>query len=290
MFPSRQTTIAHPVAVAGFGYWSGKDIRIEFRPAQAGTGIVFVRADLSPHARIAASIENRIDMSRRTNLQCGDANVEMVEHVLAALSGLRIDNCEVWVDQAEMPGCDGSAIAFVRALDKTHRVQQNATAPVLKVTETIRVTRGDQWVEARPISGGGCQVEYQLDYPHAPVIGRQSAKFALSPEIFRKEIAPCRTFVLEHEAQQMIQHGLGLRVTSRDLLLFDETGPVENRLHFNNECARHKALDLVGDLALIGFRLEGHFIACHSGHQLNALAARTLLEQLAPQRVLQKTA
>jgi UDP-3-O-acyl N-acetylglucosamine deacetylase len=290
MFPSMQTTIAHPVSVAGFGYWSGKDIRVEFRPAMVDTGIVFVRADLGPHARIAARVKNRIDMARRTNLQFGSVNVEMVEHVLAALSGLQIDNCEVWVDQAEMPGCDGSAKTFVHALDKTRLVKQGVASPLLKVTEIIRVTQGDQWVEARPITGGGCLVEYQLDYPQAPVIGRQSAKFALTPEVFRQEIAPCRTFVLEHEAMQMIQQGFGLRVTARDLLLFNDAGPVDNQLHFDNECARHKVLDLVGDLALIGCRLEGHFLAHRSGHQLNALAARTLLDRLAPKQTLQKTA
>ncbi len=290
MLLSMQTTIAHPVSVAGFGYWSGKNIRVEFRPAMIDTGIVFVRADLSPHARIAARIENRIDMPRRSNLRYNHIQVEMVEHVLAALSGLRIDNCEVWVNQAEMPGCDGSAKAFVEVLDTAPLLKQGVARPPLRVTETIRVSQGDQWVEARPIVGGGCLMEYQLDYPHAPVIGRQSVKFALTPEVFRQEIAPCRTFVLEQEAVQMVQQGYGLRVTPRDLLLFNDTGPVDNQLHFDNECARHKALDLVGDLALVGSRLEGHFIAHRSGHQLNALAAHTLLERFAPKQTLSMTA
>lgn len=285
-----QSTIAHPVSVTGFGYWSGKDIRVEFRPGMADTGIVFVRSDIGPHARIAACVENRVDMPRRTNLRYGDANVEMVEHVLAALSGLRIDNCEVWVDQAEMPGCDGSAQAYVAVLDKTDRIRQDTAAPLLQVTETIRVTESDQWVEARPAVGGGFLVEYRLDYPHAPAIGRQIAKFAITPEVFRQEMAPSRTFVLEHEAKQMLHLGLGKRVTSQDLLLFNDTGPVDNQLHFDNECARHKALDLVGDLALAGCRLEGHFVAHCSGHQLNAMATRALLERFAPKLPLRKTA
>ena len=285
-----QHTIEHPVSVAGFGYWSGEDIRVEFRPARAGTGIVFVRGDMGPKARVSARVENRINVPRRTNLQIGEVRVEMVEHILAALSGLQIDNCEVWVDQAEMPGCDGSAKAFVDALDTTQRVRQEAFVTQIEVTETVRVTEGDQWVEARPVVGGGCLVEYYLDYPHAPILGRQSAKFAITPEVFRREIAPCRTFVLESEANEMIQQGLGKRVTPRDLLLFGDQGLIDNQLHFKNECARHKGLDLVGDLSLIGCRLEGHFIASRSGHQLNAQAARSIIERFSNKHTLRKTA
>jgi UDP-3-O-acyl-N-acetylglucosamine deacetylase len=149
------------------------------------------------------------------------------------------------------------------------------------VTETIRATEGEAWIEARPSAKGQFSIEYQLDYPAASVIGRQVARCTITPERFRSELAPCRTFVLRSEAEQLVRQGLGLRVTPRDLLVFDENGPVENRLRFPNECARHKALDVLGDLALAGSRIVGEFTAYRSGHRLHAELTRQLVERFA---------
>ncbi len=290
MYHLMQRTISHPVSVSGFGYWSGKDVRVVFRPAAVGTGIVFVRSDIGPHARVEAHLQNRVDVPRRTNLQRNGVQVEMVEHVLAALAGLRIDNCEVWVDQAEMPGCDGSAQAYVEALDQARTVKQDEEPLFLRVTEKIRLTEGDRWVEARPAVGGGLLVEFNLDYPDDSIIGTQQARFAITPGVFRRDMASCRTFVLQREAEQMVRQGLGTRVTPRDLLLFNEEGLVDNRLRYANECARHKALDLVGDLSLVGCRLEGHIVAHRSGHRLNASLAEAMLEKFATTLPLRQTA
>src|ERR1700677_4832943 len=122
----KQRTILAPVVVKGFGLWSGRDVCLEFRPAPADTGIVFVRRDLPSQPRIAALVPNRVETPRRTTLSSGGGSVEMVEHVLAALAGMRIDNCEVWVDQAEMPGCDGSSQPFVVALESVGTQEQEA--------------------------------------------------------------------------------------------------------------------------------------------------------------------
>jgi UDP-3-O-[3-hydroxymyristoyl] N-acetylglucosamine deacetylase len=276
-----QQSIVGRAQVAGFGYWSGQDVRIEFRPAAIGAGITFVRADLGPTARIPATIEHRVDCPRRTNLRRGAASVEMVEHVLAALAGLGVDNCEVWTDQAEMPGCDGSAAPFVDALLRARIVPQGAPAPTLEVTETLTIGSDDCWIEARPAERGELHIEYQLDYPRSPAIGRQVARATISPEVFRRELSTCRTFVLEHEADEMVSQGLGLRVTTRDLLVFNEHGPVNARLRYPNECARHKALDVLGDLALTGARVVGRFVAHRSGHRLHADLARQMLERFA---------
>jgi len=169
-----QRTIFRPVAVEGFGYWSGKDVRVEFRPAAIDAGIVFVREDLGCEARVPARVEYRTDVPRRTNLQCGAVQVEMVEHILATLAGLEIDNCEVAVDQAEMPGCDGSALAFVRALDSAGAVEQDKEVSRIEITETVRLASGDSWIEAHPAHSGGYHVEFELNYPHDSIIGRQS--------------------------------------------------------------------------------------------------------------------
>ena len=279
--PRMQQTIANRAVVAGFGYWSGRDVRLEFRPAPIGAGVTFVRSDLGSTARVPARVDLRVEVPRRTNLRLGRVDVDMVEHVLAALSGLGIDNCEVWTNQAEMPGCDGSSAPFVDALVRAGIVSQGAEATRYTVTETIRVTEGDSWIEARPSAKNQLSIEYQLDYPGASVIGRQVARIVVTPERFRSELAPCRTFLLNTEADQLRRHGLGLRVTNRDLLVFDERGPIDNRLRFPNECARHKALDVLGDLALVGGRLVGEFTAHRSGHRLHTELTRQLVERYA---------
>jgi UDP-3-O-acyl N-acetylglucosamine deacetylase len=276
-----QQTIAGRTSVTGFGYWTGEDVCIEFRPAPIDAGITFVRADIGPQVRVAARVEHRNEAPRRTNLCRGQAEVHMVEHVLAALAGLEIDNCEVWTNRPEMPGCDGSSGPFVDALFRAGLVRQDASAHYLRITDPVRVVEGESWIEARPSQADQLHIEYQLDYPRHSVIGRQVARITATPERFRRELASCRTFVLESEAEEMVRQGLGLRVTPRDLLVFNEAGPVDNRLRYPNECARHKALDVLGDLALVGCRVAGEITAHRSGHRLHAELTRKLLERFA---------
>ncbi|REK12432.1 MAG: UDP-3-O-[3-hydroxymyristoyl] N-acetylglucosamine deacetylase [Planctomycetota bacterium] len=272
----KQRTIARPVSVFGFGFWSGRDVRLEFRAAEPDTGIVFVRTDLG-HTRIPAVVANRIETPRRTTLTAGRASVEMVEHVMAALAGMQIDNCEVWVDEAEMPGCDGSSLPFVQALREAGAVDQDALRARLIVRNVTRLGTDDAWVEARPNNHSGLSVKFRLDYGSGNAIGRQTLQLAVSPDSFERELAPSRTFVLAAEADWLISRGLGRRATYQNVLVFDNDGPVENTLRYRDECVRHKALDLVGDLALAGCDLHGHFIAHRSGHRLNAELVRALL-------------
>ncbi len=253
-------------------------MHLEFRPAGAGAGIVFVRGDLGVGERIKAVVANRIETPRRTTLRSGTANVEMVEHVMAALAGLQIDNCEVWVDEAEMPGCDGSSLPFVTALDSAGVVEQSEARSRLVVRNVTRLGDDDSWVEARP-GTGGISIKFRLDYGSGNAIGRQTLQLPLTPESFRRELAPSRTFVLEEEAQWLVSRGLGRRTTYQNVLVFDKDGPVENELRYRDECVRHKALDLVGDLALAGCDLIGHFVAHRSGHRLNAELVRALLNE-----------
>ncbi|MCH2114318.1 MAG: UDP-3-O-acyl-N-acetylglucosamine deacetylase [Pirellulales bacterium] len=289
-FPRFQSTLARPVAVSGFGYWCGRDVRVEFRPAAADAGIRFVRDDLDRSAYVLALAKYRLDVSRRTNLHCRGIEFDMVEHILAALAGLRIDNCEVGVNGVEMPGCDGSAIAFVRALDSAGIVQQDSPAPRLNITEPVILSRGASRIEAHPDPEGRYSVEFHLDYPNDPAVGRQSASLEVNPESFRAEIAPCRTFVLQREADAIRRQGLGQRVTPRDLLVFDDVGPVDNVLRFENECARHKVLDVIGDMALTGCEIAGRIVAHRSGHQLNGALARELVARFATVAPLPATA
>jgi UDP-3-O-acyl N-acetylglucosamine deacetylase len=275
--PRYQQTIIRPVRLDGFGFWSGRDIAMEFRPAPPDTGIVFVRHDLKPPTRIPALAEHRIDSPRRTTLASLRATVEMVEHTLAALAGLNIDNCEVWVDDAEMPGLDGSSLPIASALAQAGTAQQPARRRTMVIAQLTRVGSQDAWIEARPSDRPGLSIEYELDFSGAG-IGRQRFQALLSPAVFMRQIAPARTFLLKKEAQWLQSQGLAQRVTYQDVLVFDDTGLVDNHLRFQDECVRHKILDLIGDLALAGCDLHGSLVAHRSGHQLNAELVQALAE------------
>jgi UDP-3-O-[3-hydroxymyristoyl] N-acetylglucosamine deacetylase len=275
--PRKQNTIAAPATVAGVGYWSGSDIRVEFRPAAANTGIVFVRRDLPGKPRIPASVHYRTDMPLRTNLCMGEAGVEMIEHVMAALSGLTIDNCEVWVDRPEMPGVDGSALPFVEALQTAGIVAQDAPRARKIIRRVIRHGNEKSWVEARPCCSGKMILQYELDYGSGNPIGRQSLEISLSPRFFHINLAPSRTFLLEAEARELSARGFGQRMTCQDLLVFGPQGPIDNPLRYPDECVRHKMVDMVGDLALAGCDLIGRFVAFRSGHRLNAELVRSIM-------------
>jgi UDP-3-O-acyl N-acetylglucosamine deacetylase len=276
--------------VKGFGYWSGRDVRVEFRPAAAGSGIAFFRDDLAPARRIAATLNNRIETPRRTTLAEGGAVVEMVEHIMAALWGLRIDNCEVHVDAPEMPGCDGSSRAYVEALQSAGIVAQGAGQRRLVVCETVRVGGDEAWVAADPARRGELRIKYRLDYGNQSPIGRQTLELDVTPEAFVSQLAPARTFILQHEAQWLRERGLGARTTYRDLLVFGEEGPLDNELRYKDECVRHKTLDLIGDLALCGCDVTGQITAHRSGHRLNAELVRALLSEGEVVEPLLKTA
>lgn len=272
-----QRTLAAPVSVDGIGYWSDRDITVTFQPSDPGSGLVFVRDDLPGKPRIPVSPEFRVAIPRRTSLEKDGARVEMVEHILSALTGMGVENCEIHVTACEMPGMDGSALAFVEAFDSVGYETQDTPAKILTLSQplTVRDAASDRWVTAQPAPE--LRLEFELLYKTASPIENQTAEFTLTPEIYRREIAPCRTFVTQTEANVFQSAGLAKRATYQDLLVFGPNGPIENAVRFPNECARHKILDLIGDLALLGSRLQANLHAFRSGHDLNAQVVRMLL-------------
>ena len=275
-----QRTIARAVEVRGISFLEGRDVRVEFRPSSPATGIVFVRTDLPDQPNVPAHVRYTIPRQRRTTLQQGLALVEMVEHVMAALAGLRVDNCVVAIDGPETPGCDGSSQAFTDALLEAGIVEQTeATRDLLVITEPVTVRDGEAILTAYP--GADAErliLSYHLDYGADSPIPRQSQFVEVTPESFRHELSPCRTFLLDTEAESLRQAGIGSRTSERDLLIFGPSGVIGNELRFHDECARHKILDLLGDLALVGMDLAGHVVAHRSGHGLNVALAKKLLE------------
>jgi UDP-3-O-acyl-N-acetylglucosamine deacetylase len=212
----KQRTISEPTSVSGFGFWNGRDVQVEFRPAAPDSGIVFIRRDLEGMPRIKAVVANRLETPRRTTLSHRGTSVEMIEHVMAALAGLEIDNCEIWVDNAEMPGCDGSSLPFVNALESIGVVEQGALRPRLVVRNITRLGTDDTWVEARPSISGGMSVKFRLDYGSGNAIGRQTLQLPINRESFCRELAPARTFVLQEEADWLVSRGLVRSRTSCD--------------------------------------------------------------------------
>lgn len=274
-----QTTITHPCHVSGRGYWSGQPVTLTFLPAPAETGVRFVRTDLPERPSVQATTDHRIDMQLRTRLADGPAVVDMVEHVMAALYGLQIDNVEVHCTGGEMPGLDGSSLAYALALDDAGRTPLRNRRSTLRINKRSRVGDDKQWITVEPCDGDSLEIEYRLDYGSNNPIGTATYSTKVSEDAFFHRLAPARTFISLKEAEQLQERGLAKHVTTRDLLVFDVDGPIDNTLRFNDECARHKALDLLGDLALTGIDLVGKVVAYRSGHQLNGRLAEQLRKE-----------
>jgi len=273
-----QQTIARTAEVAGIGFLWGADVRLRFLPAEPDYGIRFQRSDLTGSLPIPALVEYTVPRSRRTVIEHGGASVEMIEHVMAALAGLQVDNCLVQVDGPEPPGCDGSSSYFAEAIAVAGIAPQGRPREVLCVQQKVQAVndRDGSQVFAAPTTGEGLVLTYELDYgPNSPITPQQIT-FEITPELFLNELAFARTFVLEAEAEALKAQGYGERLTTDDLLIFSPTGPIDNELRAADECARHKMLDCIGDLALIGCDICGHVTAQRSGHLLNAEIVRQL--------------
>ncbi len=272
-----QQTLSRPCQVTGRGYWSSQPITVTFLPAPVGTGVQFVRTDLPGQPRLKAVADHRIDMSLRTRLVNGPAMVDMVEHVLAALYALKIDNVEVHCNNCEMPGLDGSSHAYTLALESAGREVQRTERETLVLAQPMRVGNDSQWVVAYPAPPSqGLTVEYQLDYGPTSSISACAYTCPINEFTFVNELAEARTFLTQAEAEHLQSKGVAQHVTTRDLLVFGNDGPIDNALRYPDECARHKALDLLGDLALAGVDIVARIVAHRSGHQLNGQLAGQL--------------
>jgi len=275
-----QRTLVRPAEVRGIGFLTGASVRLKFVPAPEDTGIVFVRTDLATTAHTPATVDQVTGTNRRTTLGEPRAQVMLVEHVLAALAGLKIDNCYVELDACEPPGLDGSARAFVEALVQAGIVVQPAKRAIWAATAPVTVSQGGATLTLYPTDEIGLRVSYLLDYGDGSSIVRQSYTGEISPECLIADVAPCRTFILESEAREFRRQGLGERLTMSDLVVFGPRGPIGNRLRFANEPARHKVLDILGDLSLFGSDLSGHVVAYRSGHPLNVGLVQEIMARM----------
>ncbi len=276
-----QRTLAEAVSLAGPGLFNAQHVTITFKPAEQGTGLVFVRTDLKGRPRIPAIIDHAEHRERRTAVRRGEATVELVEHALAALVGMGVHNCEIELDGPEPPMGDGSASHFVEAIESVGLREQNAPAKTIDVRETLTAQHGHASITALPATAGvrGLDIVYRLSFDNDSPIPEGAAAVTVSPDTFARELAPARTFSSEAEALAARDAGMFGHIEPGEVLVFGDHGPIGTELRFADEPARHKLLDIVGDLALAGAPIRGRIVAHRSGHTLNRELARKLRDQ-----------
>ena len=280
----RRRTIAGNATVEGIGLHLGEPCRLTFRSAPSGAGVAFVRIDVEGTPRTPATAERAVLTERRTQLGEGAQALHTVEHVLAAVAGLGLDDLVIEMNGPEPPAMDGSAAPFVAALQSCGVVLQEGLPLELVVTDTVRVADGESVYEASPASGYELSVDIQ--FPH-PVIGRQTGSWTLSGETFVRDLAPARTFGFVREVEELRAKGLIQGASTANTIALDDRGPVDSVLRWPDEFVRHKALDVVGDLALAGRRIRGRISAFKPSHRGTIVFVRALLTRFArEERVL----
>jgi UDP-3-O-[3-hydroxymyristoyl] N-acetylglucosamine deacetylase/3-hydroxyacyl-[acyl-carrier-protein] dehydratase len=285
-----QKTIKAEGRISGKGLFGGEDAKVVFRPAPEGTGVVFARTDLDESVQIRAIATNLGEGVRRTTLKKGPITIDTVEHCLAAVAGLEIDNLFVDVQGSEMPAPDASAAEYFQVLKRAGVVEQQTARKEFVVREPVVVSNDDASIYALPAesSDSGLSITFDLDYSGHTGIGRQTYGCRVTPESFERNLAPARTFLLEAEARQFQARGIGRHVSPRDVLVIDSDGPIRNEYRFPNECVRHKIVDLIGDLALVGRPVCARIVAHKSGHTLNQSLVRKLYEAALRQDRIEK--
>ncbi|MFZ2145594.1 MAG: UDP-3-O-acyl-N-acetylglucosamine deacetylase [Sedimentisphaerales bacterium] len=273
-----QKTIKSEGKIHGRGLFEGKETKVVFRPSPANSGITFVRTDTPEPVRISAVASNLAERSRRTTIKKGSVSIETIEHCLAAIIALEIDNVIVEVNGSELPAPDCSSAEYFKVLKRAEMVEQDVSRKEFVIKEPITITAGDACVYALPYSDDGLSLTYDLDYGGHTGIDRQIFSCRLTPENFENHLASARTFLLEAEAKQFQARGIGTHISPRDILVINSDGPIKNSYRFPNECVRHKIVDLIGDLALVGRAVKGRIVAYKSGHALNQQLVRKLYE------------
>ncbi len=275
----RQKTIKTAASFSGIGIHTGEEVTIKFCPADEDVGIVFKRVDLPSKPLIPATVEYVQETSRNTTIGVGPVRIYTVEHVLAALAANDLDNVIIEVNGSEPPVGNGSSDVFLEMLEYSGIEEQSAYKPILKLNRPVFYSEGNVHLVALP-SEDYC-ISYTLHYPGISAIGSQFYSLKVNSENFKKEIAHCRTFSLYSELKMLMDSGLikggslENAVVVHDDAIFSKGG-----LKFPDEMVRHKILDLIGDLSLVGLPFRAHVIAICSGHATNVAFAKTLLNNI----------
>lgn len=283
----KQRTLAGPAVVEGLSLFTAEHCRCIMKPAPVNRGIAFVLngcvipvlptniSSLAVHPAFEG-IPARCSAVGQADDK--ESTVWLVEHVLSALAGLGINNCVIEVDHAELPIVDGSSLAFVDAVLEAGIVEQDESVEAIRITEAIRVERGDAWIEALPAES--ISYQYTIDYGSGSPIQAATVGWDWDSSDYRTRVAPSRTFCLEHEAEMLQSAGLFSHLKPGDMLVLGDDGPIGGSLRHEHECGLHKLLDLIGDVALVGKPVIGRIRAHKSGHALAHEFARAIYSTL----------
>jgi len=274
-----QGTIKETVEISGVGLHTGKEINIRIKPAPPDTGVILIRTDLPDQPQIPARVEYAVNYLRRTSLKNGPAEVHTTEHLFAALMALKIDNLEIEIDSEEVPGLDGSSVPFYDLLQDAGVVQQKAQKKSVTIASPIVVNEEGCTITALPSSEEALTLSYTLDYKEKG-LPSQYYSYRLDEGTFRNEIAPARTFCFEDEAEELLASGHGQGATYDNTLVIRDGEVVENTVRFPDEFARHKVLDMIGDLFLVNADVSGHIVAVKTGHDDNVNLARKIVDEI----------
>lgn len=279
MMNGKQKTIRKDIFLEGEGLHTGNNVKMTLKPASVNEGIRFTRLDLAHHPVIKADLASVLSGERVSRCTCIGHREEMiytVEHLMSVLYGVGIDNLTVELHGNEVPGLDGSGLGFLKAIEAAGILEQDLPKIYFDVREPIGVHHADASLYIFP--GSEFKVSYTLDYPN-PFLRSQFFSTAVEEEIFKKDIAPCRTFCLEEEVRQLQAKGLGKGANYTNTLVVGEKGVIQNKVRFPDEFVRHKILDLIGDLYLLGIPIRGHVFAVKSGHRLNLELLKKIYQQ-----------
>lgn len=274
-----QRTLKNVIRATGVGLHTGEKVYLTLRPAAVDTGIVFRRVDLDPVVELKADPEQVGDTRLSTALKEGDVSVSTIEHLMAALAGLGIDNVYVEITSPEVPIMDGSAAPFVFLVQSAGMVEQTAPKKFIRVKKSIIIEDGDKWAKFEPFEG--FKVSFSIDFDH-PIFAKspQKATVDFSTTSFVKEVSRARTFGFMHEVEALREAGLALGGSHDNAIVMDSyTILNDDGLRYEDEFVKHKILDAIGDLYLLGYQLIGEFSAYKSGHALNNKLLRALMSQ-----------
>lgn len=275
---SKQKTISKPVSFSGIGLHTGSLTTVTFKPAPENSGITFFRVDIKDSPPIPAHIDYVVDVSRGTTIGIGEAKVHTVEHALAAMVGLGIDNLNIELDAEEIPNGDGSSLPVMSTLQKAGIVEQDAEKQYITVDRPIYYRQGDVTLSILP--SDEMRVSMTIAYDHV-AIGTQYASYTITEETFAREIAPARTFCFLREVKMLQEKGLIRGGSLESAVVIGDDTILNDELRFPDEFVRHKILDLIGDMYLLGRPVKGHVVGVKGGHEKNVLFSKQIRDTMA---------
>ncbi len=281
-----QRTLRRPISCVGIGLHSGNKVHLSLKPAPTDFGVRFRRTDRGDH-EVPATVQHLAGIQLATGLSRNDVSVETVEHLLAALVSMGVDNVLIELNSPEVPIMDGSAAPFIYLIQEAGVKRLQAPRRYLKIVRPIALSRGDKRIALFP--SDHFKVTYSISYDH-PMLRHQSRTLRITEDSFIEEVAPARTFTFLKDVEMLRQNGLALGGSLENAIVLGETGVLNNALRFDDEFVRHKILDAIGDLALVGYPVVGHLVAHRAGHALHTEFAGKILQETNAWRLVEAVA